>query len=263
MRTLIALVLVAFSITANAVELPKPQEGGDPKGVYVATLEYSKQPYSGTYVVELHLTPAFYEHFVPKGKNVIAPPADSKARITVGEEQDYVLVEGLNEADEVISSSINDSEFFLDDIESLEKLKWARGPWSWYAGDDTYVGWSTHGWTIIKVKGKLPVRAELGNFMDDGPPSYCTYSVMRDGRYTRIDKTNYLPGTSKVTKTVRVTKQPDSKELMEALKKGVIEAKAAKAAEEAEARAIEEAKDKAALEGLIEPEDLKKDKAEQ
>ncbi len=50
---------------------------------------------------------------------------------------------------------------------------------------------------------------------------------------------------------------------MEALKKGVIEAKAAKAAEEAEARAIEEAKDKAALEGLIEPEDLKKDKAEQ
>jgi predicted RNA-binding protein associated with RNAse of E/G family len=63
--------------------------------------------------------------------------------------------------------------------------------------------------------------------------------------------------------TMSVTKQPDSKELMEALKKGVIEAKAAKAAEEAEARAIEEAKDKAALEGLIEPEDLKKDKAEQ
>ena len=115
----------------------------------------------------------------------------------------------------------------------------------------------------MKVQGKLHVRVEMGNFNDDGSPAFCIYSQMRDGRYTRLDQTLYHPNTSKVIKTVRVTKQPDSKELMEALKKGVIEAKAAKAAEEAEASAIEEAKDKAALEGLIEPEDLKKDKAEQ
>ena len=263
MRALIVFVLVAISITANAVELPKPQEGGDLKAVEEAIAKYSQQPYSGTYIVETHFTPAFFEHYVSKDKNVTPPPADSKTRMTVGEE-DYVLVEVLDSAGAVVVCEVTNFEDSQYDIESLEKLSWASTvSWDWYAGDDIYVAWGSYGWATMKVQGKLPVRVEMGNFNDDGSPAFCIYSQMRDGRYTRLDQTLYHPNTSKVIKTVRVTKQPDSKELMEALKKGVIEAKAAKAAEEAEARAIEEAKDKAALEGLIEPEDLKKDKAEQ
>ena len=238
MRALIVLVLVAFSITANAVELPKPQEGGDIKGVEAAVAKYNKHLYSGTYIVEVLRTPAYFAHYGPKNKKVSPPGELAKVRITVGEEHDYALVAGISEAGDIIKPVVSPYEFYRYEIECLEQLRGATSSWDWYAGNDTYVAWSTHGWTIMYVKDKLPVKLELGNFKDDGPPNFFVFSEMRDGRYTRLDDTSYLRGTSTIVMTMSVTKQPDSKELMEALKKGVIEAKAAKAAEEAEARAI-------------------------